>query len=94
MIGTGYINLLQENSMRTTFLNIFFSGFLEPKMNPMYYRYALDDKPLLPIFCVGVEHVRTPHIYCSISNGICFDDKKNIMNLKRGHFTWERLSEN
>ena len=63
-----------------------FSSVLEPKMNPMDYRYVLDDKLLLPLFCVGVEHVRTPHTYYSISNGVCFDEKKNIVNLKNGYF--------
>ena len=55
-------------------------------MNPMDYRYVLDDKLLLPIFCVGVEHVRTPHIYYSVNNGNCFDEKKNIVDLKNRNF--------
>ena len=59
-----------------------FSSVLEPKMNPMDYRYVLDDKLLLPLFCVGVEHVRTPRTYYSVCDGICFDEEKNIVDLK------------
>ena len=55
-----------------------FSSVLEPKMNPMDYRYVLDDKLLLPLFCVGVDHVRTPRTYYSVCDGICFDEEKNI----------------
>ena len=59
-----------------------FSSVLEPKLNPMDYRYVLDDKLLLPLFCVGVEHVRTPRTYYSVCDGICFDGEKNIVDLK------------
>ena len=65
-----------------------FSSVLEPKMNPMDYRYVLDDKLLLPLFCVGVDNVRTPRTYYSISNGICFDEEKNIVDLKKIDFKW------
>lgn len=57
-----------------------FSSVLEPKLNPMDYRYVLDDKLLLPLFCVGVEHVRTPRTYYSVCDGICFDEEKNIVD--------------
>lgn len=57
-----------------------FSSVLEPKMNPMDYRYVLDDKLLLPLFCVGVDHVRTPRTYYSVCDGICFDEEKNIVD--------------
>ena len=60
-----------------------FSSVLEPKMNPMDYRYVLDDKLLLPLFCVGVEHVRTPRTYYSVCDGICFDEEKNIVDVSR-----------
>lgn len=63
-----------------------FSSVLEPKMNPMDYRYVLDDKLLLPLFCVGVEHVRTPRTYYSVCDGICFDEEKNIVDLKNDNF--------
>ena len=59
-----------------------FSSVLEPKMNPMDYRYVLDDKLLLPLFCVVVEHVRTPRTYYSVCDGICFDEEKNIVDLR------------
>ena len=55
-------------------------------MNPMDYRYVLDDKLLLPLFCVGVEHVRTPRTYYSVCDGICFDEEKNIVDLKNDNF--------
>lgn len=63
-----------------------FSSVLEPKMNPMDYRYVLDDKLLLPLFCVGVDHVRTPRTYYSVCDGICFDEEKNIVDLKNDNF--------
>ena len=52
----------------------------------MDYRYVLDDKLLLPLFCVGVEHVRTPRTYYSVCDGICFDEEKNIVDLKSDIF--------
>lgn len=63
-----------------------FSSVLEPKLNPMDYRYVLDDKLLLPLFCVGVEHIRTPRTYYSVCDGICFDEEKNIVDLKSDNF--------
>ena len=69
--------------MKTSFQNIVFSSVLEPKLNPMDYRYVLDDKLLLPLFCVGVEHVRTPRTYYSVCDGICFDGVKNIVEFKK-----------
>ena len=50
------------------------------------YGYVLDDKLLLPLFCVGVEHVRTPRTYYSVCDGICFDEEKNIVDLKNDNF--------
>lgn len=35
---------------------------------------------------MGVEHVRTPYIYYSANNGVCFDEKNNIVDLKNGNF--------
>lgn len=54
-----------------------FSSVLEPKMNPMDYRYVLDDKLLLPLFCVGVDHVRTPRTYYSVCDGICVGGQRD-----------------
>lgn len=70
-----------------------FSSVLEPKLNPMDYRYVLDDKLLLPLFCVGVEHVRTPRTYYSVCDGICFDEEKNIVDLKSDNFNGGGVTE-
>ena len=59
-----------------------FSSELEPKMNPTDYRHVLDDKLLLPLFCVGVSNVRTPHTFFTISETSCFDENKNLINFE------------
>ena len=59
-----------------------FSSKLEPKMNAPAYRYVLDDKLLLPLFCVGLSNVRTPHSFFTVSESLCFDNDKKIINFK------------
>lgn len=60
-----------------------FSSRFEPKMNAADYRYVLDDKLLLPLFCVGVSNVRTPHTLFTVSEGMCFDERKNLIDFHR-----------
>ena len=57
-------------------------------MNPMDYRYVLDDKLLLSLFCTGIDNIRTPHAYCILSDGICFDERKNIIDLQSTNVNW------
>ena len=68
-----------------------FSSILEPKMNPEDYRYVLGDKLLLQLYCVGVSNVRVPHIYYTISNGLCFDSNRNLVNPNDINFDIEGL---
>lgn len=35
---------------------------------------------------MGVDHVRTPRTYYSVCDGICFDEEKNIVDLKNDNF--------
>lgn len=57
-----------------------FSSKLEPKMNDAEYRYVLDDKLLLPLFCEGIANVRTPKTFLTIYNNIWFDENKNLIS--------------
>ena len=61
------------------FPEFLFSSILEPKMNAVDYRYVLDDKLMLPLYCIGIPNTRTPRTYYTISNGICFDEHKQII---------------
>lgn len=42
---------------------------------------------------MGVEHVRTPRTYYSVCNGICFDEEKNIVDLKSDNFNGGGVTE-
>lgn len=79
-----YTGIFDENY----FPEYLFSSILEPKMNPMDYRYVLDDKLLLSLFCTGIDNIRTPHAYCILSDGICFDERKNIIDLQSTNVNW------
>lgn len=62
------------------FPEFLFSSKLEPKMNDADYRYVLDDKLLLPLFCEGIENVRVPRTFLTIYNDIWFDENKNLVS--------------
>lgn len=59
-----------------------FSSKLEPKMNATDYRHVLDDKLLLPLFCVGISNIRTPHTLFTISDKLCFDENKDLIDIE------------
>ena len=61
------------------FPEILFSTKFEPKVNPRAYRYVLDDKILLPVFCNGEESVRIPYTYATFCNGVYFNAANQTM---------------
>lgn len=61
------------------FPEILFSSIYEPKVNPEDYRYVLDDKLLLNVFCLDVNNVRTPKVFGVFCNGIYRDEKHMAM---------------
>lgn len=58
------------------------SSKLEPQLNSREYRYVLDDKLLLPLFCNGVDGVSTPETIECFCNGIFFDHDKNTHSIE------------
>lgn len=54
---------------------ILFSSIYEPKVNPEDYRYVLDDKLLLSLFCTDINNVRIPSVFGVYCNGIYRDEK-------------------
>lgn len=57
-----------------------FSSKLEPRFNDSDYRYVLDDKLLLPLFCNGLDNVRIPRTFLTMYNDIWFDESRNIIS--------------
>lgn len=51
-------------------------------VNPRAYRYVLDDKILLPIFCRNEENVRIPRTVATYCNGVYFDSRHKTMTIK------------
>lgn len=72
------------------FPEIIFSSVFEPTVNPEEYRYVLDDKLLLNVFCHGIDNVRTPEVFGTFCNGV-FWGGDNIAISKKCFL--QRLSE-
>lgn len=53
---------------------------LERKWNDDRYKYALEDKNLLPILFSGLDGIKTPKILVSCTNGIYCDGANRVLN--------------
>ena len=58
------------------------SSKLEPLFNAREYRYVLDDKLLLPLFCNGVDGVRTPKTIGCFCHEVFFDQNRDTYSLE------------
>lgn len=65
------------------FPEILFSTKFEPMVNPRAYRYVLDDKILLSLFCCGEKNVRIPETVGTYCNGVYFDANHRTMSLEQ-----------
>ena len=72
------------------FPEILFSSDYEPTVNPAEYRYVLDDKLLLNVFCMGINNVRTPKVFGTFCNGVFWGDDNVAISKK---YFLQQLSE-
>ena len=62
------------------FPDFLYSSLLERIWNTERYKYALEDKNLLPLICQNINGVVTPKLLVSCVNGLLRDEHYNIIN--------------